>query len=204
MSTKRVDKYDILVDSAVKVFFQKGYHRTKIKDITDNAGLAAGTFYLYFKNKEELLSDIAKKHAMSLYEELDKIYKLDITEVEKLKRIISFNIKYCYDNKEFVSVYLEHIPNSETFNPIKNFRLFRKRFAEIIENVVESGQHKNIFEQSINPIIAASSLHGMLKFTATNIFNLEAHEGITPDHVSETLSQIFIKGLLVNSSDYHK
>lgn len=43
---------------AVKVFSLKGYHHTTVKDVVDEAGISVGTFYFYFKNKEDLFSEM--------------------------------------------------------------------------------------------------------------------------------------------------
>jgi AcrR family transcriptional regulator len=46
-----------IISAGVKIFSKKGFYKTKIKDITDELGLSIGTFYIYFKNKEELFLD---------------------------------------------------------------------------------------------------------------------------------------------------
>ncbi len=47
-------KRERIVKAALEVFSQKGYHRTKVRDITDSIGISTGTFYIYFKNKSDL------------------------------------------------------------------------------------------------------------------------------------------------------
>ena len=49
---------DYLLDAAVRKFHQKGYQKTRISDIVSEAGVAQGTFYLYFKSKEEIFKNI--------------------------------------------------------------------------------------------------------------------------------------------------
>ncbi|MBU3215668.1 TetR/AcrR family transcriptional regulator [Clostridium estertheticum] len=51
-------KRKIIIEAATKVFSQKGYIDSSIKDITDEASVAVGTFYSYFNNKEEVLEQI--------------------------------------------------------------------------------------------------------------------------------------------------
>ncbi len=50
-----------LIEAAKDVMFEKSYTRTKISDIVAKAGVAQGTFYLYFKSKEELLVEISRQ-----------------------------------------------------------------------------------------------------------------------------------------------
>src|ERR1700760_3027558 len=49
------DKYQRILDAAVAVFAEKGFFSSRVADIADRAGVADGTVYLYFKNKEEIL-----------------------------------------------------------------------------------------------------------------------------------------------------
>lgn len=49
------DKYQRILSVAIRIFAEHGYERVKVNDITEGAGIAKGTFYLYFKTKQELL-----------------------------------------------------------------------------------------------------------------------------------------------------
>ncbi len=53
---------DQLIDAAVRIFHEKGFQKTRIADIVAEAGVAQGTFYLYFKSKEEIFKDICITH----------------------------------------------------------------------------------------------------------------------------------------------
>ena len=55
---QRSDKRVRIVDAAVAVFAEKGYRSARISDIARRAGVADGTIYLYFRNKEDLLLTI--------------------------------------------------------------------------------------------------------------------------------------------------
>jgi AcrR family transcriptional regulator len=52
-----------LINAAVKIFQQKGFQKTRISDIVSEAGLAQGTFYLYFESKEEIFRQITIAHS---------------------------------------------------------------------------------------------------------------------------------------------
>jgi len=47
-----------IIKKAIEVFTRKGYHRTKIVDITNSLNISTGTFYIYFKNKRELFIEV--------------------------------------------------------------------------------------------------------------------------------------------------
>ena len=54
----KVDKRTLITEAAVEVFAEKGFHQARISDIAKRAGVADGTIYLYFKNKDDLLLSV--------------------------------------------------------------------------------------------------------------------------------------------------
>ncbi len=50
--------FNSIIESAIDLFYRRGYHGTTVKDITKEAGVAAGTFYLYFPSKLDLYKHI--------------------------------------------------------------------------------------------------------------------------------------------------
>ncbi|MDP4094950.1 MAG: TetR/AcrR family transcriptional regulator [Bacillota bacterium] len=51
-------KRQYIIDTAIKVFAREGYHKTSVKDIVDEAGISVGSFYFYFKGKEDLFAEL--------------------------------------------------------------------------------------------------------------------------------------------------
>lgn len=62
---RKDEKRKLIFETAAKVFAERGYHQTSVKNITDTAQISVGTFYLYFKNKEDLFE--------KLYDEMEQI-----------------------------------------------------------------------------------------------------------------------------------
>ena len=54
----RADKHDLILEAAIEVFAEKGFHHARISDIARRAGVADGTIYLYFRNKDDVLLTI--------------------------------------------------------------------------------------------------------------------------------------------------
>lgn len=89
--------FQLLLDTSVNVFYAKGYHNTTIKDITSEAGVAAGTFYLYFKNKfvlyKYLLIEIHHDIRRSIAQKVALVDGRYEKEREGLKTFIEYTIK---------------------------------------------------------------------------------------------------------------
>ena len=61
-STGQEDKRRLILDAAVRVFARKGYHTSRVGDIAEEAGVAHGLLYHYFRSKEELLEAVLDQH----------------------------------------------------------------------------------------------------------------------------------------------
>ena len=70
MRLKEGNKEKDILEAAVKVFAEEGFHKAKISTIAESAGVATGSVYLYFKNKDDLLNTIFQGLWERLYDEL--------------------------------------------------------------------------------------------------------------------------------------
>ncbi len=75
---KRERTRSALLDSAISVFASKGYEATSIADITNHAGMANGTFYNYYREKSEILNDVATSVAIEVTSRINE----DMSEID--------------------------------------------------------------------------------------------------------------------------
>lgn len=92
------EKEHKLLDSALKLFTEKGFKNTSIQDIVDKAGVAKGTFYLYFKDKYDIQDFLIVRTSKKLFN--DAINKLEKSNIKDYKERIIFVIDYIID--EFI------------------------------------------------------------------------------------------------------
>ena len=89
------NKEQRLLDEGFKLFTKKGIKSTSIQDIVDNANVAKGTFYLYFKDKYELRDILIMKKSQKLFK--DALSKLEKSNVKDFVEQIIFIIDYVID-----------------------------------------------------------------------------------------------------------
>ena len=87
--TKRGERtFSRLIESAEQVFYEKGYHGSGIKDITDQAGVGLGTFYLYFKDKKGIYTYLLSQYShiirMAIARRIQAAGEIDRKEEERL------------------------------------------------------------------------------------------------------------------------
>ena len=89
-------KRESLLETAFNLFTSKGIHKTSISDIVDNAGVAKGTFYLYFQDKYDIRNKLIAHKSGEVFRRADLALKeTDITDLEEtmFAWIVSFMVR---------------------------------------------------------------------------------------------------------------
>ncbi len=137
-----------LISAAKKIFSEKGYYDAKVSDIVREAGVAQGTFYLYFKSKEEIFKEIILDITSNI-ENILKKYEKSTDSVEKIITDLKAEVTtYLYTHKEIARIFLFQLFTMKEFIDIY-FEILNK-FEEvetiIIKRAVNEGKikYKNI------------------------------------------------------------
>ncbi len=96
------EKEKKIIDSALKLFAQKGYSSTSIQEIANDCGISKGAFYIYFKSKDTLLFAILDYYYKELVELFDSIKHKDITAKDKLVEQTSAFFEHALKHKDFI------------------------------------------------------------------------------------------------------
>lgn len=145
MAKRSGEKFQIILEAAVKTFAITGYHRTRVADIAREAGVADGTVYIYFENKEDILvslfQDLMNRFVEDLKQELIRYESAN----DKLRTIINYHLTTLSqrpDQARVTQIELRQIDqeiNEGISRPLKNyFRLIE----EVIEQAIEQGLYR--------------------------------------------------------------
>lgn len=133
-----------LLDVTNELIKEKGFYKLSIGDITERAGVAKGTFYIYFKHKEEIVLEICKNLFKETQLKLDKIKDSNITEQLCLyfdcfiKEVQSYKIHIV---REWIKGLVEKNENSDSMGTIK-WQYDFKMLKNIISNAVKNKKLK--------------------------------------------------------------
>lgn len=83
---KEKPKYNQILDAAVEVIAENGFHRSQVSKIAKKAGVADGTIYLYFKNKEDLLVSLFQNKMGNFTSESGRQLKMLIRQMKNFLR----------------------------------------------------------------------------------------------------------------------
>lgn len=190
MENSNNSKFEKILNSAIKIIGEKGFHRAKVKDIANDAGVADGTIYNYFNNKEDILVTIFKVK-LEEYVNLAKKELVGIDDPEeKLKTLIKYHFRVMVETP-----YLANVLQIELRQPMKDLRVkvrrYLKNYFNLIEDVIEEGKTKGAFNKDLNVYLAREMYFGTLdEIVSTWIF-----KGLSWD-LNETvdiLTSMFLK-----------
>ena len=95
-------KREQIIDSAIKTFIAKGFHKSTVKDIAETAGLSMGTLYNYIKTKEDILYLVYDQMTNILTQEMDKAMSGIEDPREQLRAAIRQNVETIYAYQDTV------------------------------------------------------------------------------------------------------
>jgi len=156
-----VDKRARILKAAVKVFAKKGFHETKVAEIARAAGVADGTIYLYFKNKDDLLISVFEENIDQLNQRLrDDLVELPDTS-SKIRHIVRSQLGVIRARRDLAEVLSVTLRQSNRF--LRQFAAPKfSDYLDIIAEVIEEGQRQGEVRQDVAPRVVARALYGAL------------------------------------------
>ena len=155
------DKRDRILKAAIKVFAQNGFYATRVSEIAKVAGVADGTIYLYFKNKDDVLITIFEEGIGRLLTILREVAESDEPFENRVTRIIELQLGLLEEQRDLAEVITVNLRQSSRLLKQYAAPLFMQ-YIEVIAGVVREGQEAGAFRQDLNPRVVARSLFGAI------------------------------------------
>jgi AcrR family transcriptional regulator len=173
-SRQAVDKRRVILDAAVRVFAREGFHTCRVSDIADEAGVAYGLVYHYFKSKDQVLDTLFLERWNIL---LDAIRETDAQEIpadQKLGAIAGFIIdSYRHDPDLMKVIIVEVTRSANSFGGVHIGKIGEA--YDLIRGVVEKAQRAGEFRAEIPAEFAVMAFYGAIEQVLTGwIFGLLA------------------------------
>jgi TetR/AcrR family fatty acid metabolism transcriptional regulator len=174
-SANAAEKRRVILDAAVRVFARQGFNQCRVSDIADEAGVAYGLVYHYFRSKDEVLDTLFLERWNVL---LDVIRDLDGREIaprEKLYAIGSFIVDSYRHDPELMKVIIVEV--SRAANSFGQTHLVKIREAYgLIAEIVAKAQEQGAFKDTVTPEFAAMAFYGAIEQVLTGwIFDVLPH-----------------------------
>lgn len=157
---EKENRRQVILDAAVTVMQSHGLHGLSIDLIAQETNLAKGTIYLYFKNKEEILSILTIRARTLLIKDFQKIEKNKESNIEQLKSILKSNYLFYKKNPlyyDLVSLYEVNNRMTET----EEMQQSGEKIMKIVVGIAGKAREEGTLNPKISPVILAMSLWGM-------------------------------------------
>jgi len=138
---------DQILKAATKIFSEKTYHGTTLKDIADAVGMLKGSLYYHIVSKEKLLADIILEAVHTLNEDLSRLENANLTPVERLRQIVREHVKFNAIYREAGTLFLTEknvISSLEMGELIEIFGRRDKLIARTLNQAVEMGLYRPV------------------------------------------------------------
>jgi AcrR family transcriptional regulator len=164
--TAAADRRRQILDAAVRVFARQGFHACRVSDIADEAGVAYGLVYHYFRSKEEVLDTLFTERWDLLLDVIRDTDAQDLAPRDKLRAIAAFILdSYRHDPDVMKVIVVEVTRAANTFGLTHSERI-REAYT-LIGDVVAAAQEEGAFRADITPQFAALAFYGVIEQVLT-------------------------------------
>ncbi|MEW5724938.1 MAG: TetR/AcrR family transcriptional regulator [Thermodesulfobacteriota bacterium] len=195
LAQKKPEKYQGILAAAVRVFARKGFYQARVSEIAREAGVADGTIYLYFHNKDDILISIFEREMQKVIENVQSEIKKTDDPLEKIRLFAKAHLSLIESNKDMAEVIQVELRQSSKF--MKEYR--NEKFLEyldIISGIVKEGQARGVIRADVEPGIVKRAFFGALD-EMSRFWVLSSKRKYSINTAAEQISEFFIKGISV-------
>jgi len=197
------NKRTLITEAAVDVFAERGFHQARISDIARLAGVADGTIYLYFKNKEDLLLSIFEEKMDYLLAGLRDALDGMEDPLERVRRFARFHFEQVRDNRAAAEVLQIELRLSNKF--LKDYRPEKLwAYLGVFGQIVREGQESGLFRTDLDPFVMMWGFFGGLDEIAMQWVLSRKTDRFALEEAAQQVAEVFIRGMLADPPSNHE
>ncbi|WP_067727239.1 TetR/AcrR family transcriptional regulator [Oceanobacillus damuensis] len=160
-------KYNQIIEAAVKVIAENGFHASQVSKIAKAARVADGTIYLYFKNKEDVLVSVFEEKMGQFIDKIAEAISQKQNAEEKLYSLIEMHFRQLSDD-----YYLAIVTQLELRQSNYTLRLqinkVLKPYLTVIDSIIKEGMEQKLFRSNLNIPLVRQMIFGTIDEIVTN------------------------------------
>ena len=186
-------KRERILRAAIKIFSQKGFFSSRVSEIARSAGVADGTIYLYFKNKDDLLISLFEEKMAEVVADVREQVAAGEGALPRLRIFIENHMNLLVREAGLIEVLQVELRQSNKFMkeyvPVKFLE-----YLEVISEILELGKREGTFRQDLNVTVARRAVFGALDEIAL-AYVLSRKRKYNPADAAAEIYRIFAEGL---------
>ncbi|MEI6086428.1 MAG: TetR/AcrR family transcriptional regulator [Bacteroidota bacterium] len=182
---------EVIVSKAATLFREKGFKAASMRDLAEAVGVEAASLYNHIKSKTEILHELCFSVANRFLHKIDEVEAEQTSSVDKIEKLLRFHINEMIHHYEEVYVSdreWKHLSDPYLSNFQNQRRIYRKRFAAIIEAGIADHQVKKI-DAATAVLIMLHAISGIESWHRST-------QKITAEELEENMISILVGGLV--------
>lgn len=159
-------KYKQIIDAAIIVIAENGYHQSQVSKIAKQAGVADGTIYLYFKNKEDILISVFEEKMEMFADNLKVILEENTTSSKKLYKMIENHFNVLAEDHHLATVTQLELRQSNLALRLRINEIL-KNYLVLLDTILKEGIENGEFDPTIDIRLARQMVFGTIDETTT-------------------------------------
>jgi TetR/AcrR family fatty acid metabolism transcriptional regulator len=184
-------KRDAILRAAIDVFASRGFFNAQVADVARAAGVAAGTVYLYFRSKDDLLVSIFERTMRETLAEGQAAVAAITNPAERLRLFARLHLGMLGRDRNLAIVFQIELRQSVKFMERFSSTLLRDYLGQI-RAAIEDGQRARLFRDDINATTTAKIFFGALDEMATNWVLSHRRKSLESD--ADAVVDVFLNG----------
>ena len=190
--TVKNNKYHLILEAAIRVFARQGFYQSTVAQIAREAGVADGTIYLYFKNKDDILVQFFNYRTKQVFDRFRAAVNQSDNSQDKLRSLVRRHLTEFQQDRDMAVVYqVETHQNSRLAEA--QIREMSQMYQDIVSEIVETGQQ----EGSIRKDLYVGLVKRFILGAVDEVINTWLHSDKNYDLVSmaDPLVDLFVRGI---------
>lgn len=190
LTKNKTEKLDQILKEAAKLFRQKGFGGTSMRDLAAQLGMEAASMYYHIGSKDEILEKICFEVANNYLVHLEEIEAQKTIHIDKLKELIRFHVRMMIVNGPEVSV-TNHDWKYLTKEKLATFKELRKLYEKRLETLISAGIEAGELAE-VNPQVALFTILSSLRWVE---YWWKPQRGIGAKELENNIITLLLKGI---------
>lgn len=147
-SEDRAAKVQRILEAAVRVFARQGFHQSTVAQVAREAGVADGTIYNYFRNKDDILIQFFAVRAAQVFARFRSAVGRGENALDKLRLLLRAHLEEFQRDPDMAVVYETETHQSHRLAE-EQIRSMAKTYQDILAEIIEQGQEEGLFRRNL-------------------------------------------------------
>ncbi len=190
--TEKNHKYFQILEAAIRVFARQGFHQSTVAQIAKEAGVADGTIYLYFKNKDDILVQFFNYKTKQVFDSFRSEVDRADSSLDKLRYLIRRHLKEFQNNRDMAIVYQVETHQSSRLAEAQ-IREMSQMYRDLISEIIEQGQQEGAIRKDLYLGLVKRFIIGAVDEVINTWLHAEGEYDLVS--MADPLVELFIRGI---------